>query len=397
MSAESSMPSIASLAGLRVVDLTTNVAGPFSTQILGDLGADVLKIERPTGDDTRGWGPPFWPDGESVTFSTLNRNKRSVVLDLGADDGRATLTALLETADILVVSMRPGAFEKMGYTEERLREINPRLIVCTISGYGATGPAASKPAYDPLMQAFSGLMSIVGEEGRPPVRIPVSVLDKGAGMWAVIGVLNALRMRDLTGKGSFVSTSLLETALMWEPAQLAGVAADGSVASQLGSATLGIAPYQAFETRDRYLIVAVGNQRLWVAFCGVLGQEQWMSDPRFVDNGSRFINRVALAELITAQMRTRDAAEWVAAFEAVGVPCSIIRRVDEVLADEQVAATGLIEQVPHPTNASYLQIHTPILTDGQRLPLRSRPPELGEHTQILRDEIDRSKESKNVG
>lgn len=369
-----------SLQGVKVVDLTTNVAGPFATQVLGDLGADVIKVERPAGDDTRGWGPPYWPDGESVTFSTLNRNKRSVVIDLATSAGKQRLRQLLVEADVVVQSMRPGAFDRLGFSEDVLRELNPGLVQCQITGFGATGPAAMKPAYDPLMQAFSGLMSLTGEPGRAPVRIPVSILDKGSGLWAVIGILNALRLRDRTGRGSTVSTSLLETALKWEPTQLAGVAADGSVAGQLGSATLGIAPYQAFAAKDRHLVVAVGNERLWDKFCRALERPDWPDDERFLTNADRFVNRELLAAEIEDELGRHEAAHWVEVFESVGIPCALIRRVDEVLEDEQVAATGVIEQVEHPDNPRYLMVHTPILTDGRRFDVRRRPPTLGEHS-----------------
>ncbi|MDQ1105701.1 CaiB/BaiF CoA transferase family protein [Nocardioides zeae] len=369
-----------SLGDIRVLDITTNVAGPFATQVLGDLGADVIKVERPSGgDDTRGWGPPYWPNGESVTFSTLNRNKRSLALDLSSDEGRERLRGLVAEADVLVENMRPGAMDRLGFGDDALRALNPRLVVCHITGFGP-GPSAAKPAYDPLMQAFSGLMGIVGEPGRAPVRIPVSVLDKGAGMWAVIGILNALRLREQTGAGSVVATSLLETALQWEPAQLLGVLADGSVAGQLGSATLGIAPYQAFLAQDRHLVIAVGNERLWSKFTAVMGREDWRTDERFVDNGSRFRNREVLAEEIEVELKSRPAQEWIATFEAVGIPCSLIRRVDEVLRDEQVVATGAVAPLEHPEVPAYATVHTPVRTDGEHFALRRRPPVLGEHS-----------------
>jgi crotonobetainyl-CoA:carnitine CoA-transferase CaiB-like acyl-CoA transferase len=375
------------LAGVRVLDVTTNVAGPFATQILGDLGADVVKVERPGGDDTRGWGPPNWPrSGESVTFSSLNRNKRSIALDLTAEQDRAVFERLLVGADVVVQSMRPGAFERLGYGYERLREINPAVVYAELRGFGPVGPRAEEPAYDPLMQAFSGLMSLTGEAGRAPARIPVSILDKGTGMWTAIGILNALRRRDETGTGAHVVTSLLETALTWESTQLTGYLANGEVPEPLGSATAGIAPYQAYATADAHIVIAAGNQRLWQKLCAALDRAELVDDPRFADNSRRFEQRAALEEELTATLRRRPAQEWVATLAQAGVPASVIRRVDEVVADEQVRALGALERVPHPIEEDYTLVHTPILTDGSRFPLRSHPPALDGDGAALRED-----------
>ena len=376
------------LAGVRVLDVTTNVAGPFATQILGDLGADVVKVERPSGgDDTRGWGPPNWPQsGESVTFSSLNRNKRSIALDLTAAEDRAVFERLLADADVLVQSMRPGAFERLGYGRERLQALNHALIYAELRGFGPLGPLADEPAYDPLMQAFSGLMSLTGEAGRAPVRIPVSILDKGTGLWTAIGILNALRRRDATGRGAHVVTSLLETALTWESTQLAGYLANGEVPEPLGSATAGIAPYQAFATADAHIVIAAGNQRLWQKLCVALERPELLEDERFADNSRRFENRDALERELTATLRTRPAERWVETLARAGVPASVIRRIDEVAEDAQVRALGALARVPHPTQEGYTLVHTPILTDGSRFPLRSNPPALDADGPALRED-----------
>lgn len=374
------------LAGLRVIDVTTNVAGPFATQILGDLGAEVVKVERPGGgDDTRGWGPPNWPaTGESITFSSLNRNKRSVVLDLAGAEDRTAFERLLHSADVIVQSMRPGAFERLGFSYDRLRQINARLIYAELRGFGHVGPCAEEPAYDPLMQAFSGLMSLNGEPGGPPARIPVSILDKGTGMWTAIGILNALRRRDETGAGAHVVTSLLETALMWEATQLAGYLAAGELPEPLGTATAGIAPYQAFATADAHIVIAAGNQRLWQKLCDTLQRLELIEDPRFATNARRFENREALERELTATLCTRPAARWIEELKRAGVPTSVIRRIDDVVEDEQVRALGALVQVPHPKQEGYTLVHTPIITDGGRFPMRHLPPALDADGSTLR-------------
>lgn len=378
-----------SLRGLRVVDLTTNVAGPWATQILGDLGADVIKVERDTGDDTRGWGPPFWPGSdESVSFSALNRSKRSIVLDLKTDEGTATLDRLIVGADVVIQNMRAGAFERLGYSWGRLQELNPDLVYADMSGFGHEGPRSHEPAYDPLMQAYSGLMSLTGEDGRPPVRIPVSVLDKGTGMWAVIGIFDALRKRDAGQGGTHLQFSLLETALAWIPGQLLGHVVTGRVPRRLGSATSGIAPYQAFETADGYLIVAAGNQRIWQRLCEVLERPDLVEDPRYVDNASRFQNLSELSDDLTAVFRTRVTDDWIDRLQAAQVPCSPINTVDKVVADDQVQALGTIERLPHPRGGhDYGVVHLPIRRGGDYHAIERLAPRLDEHGDEIRAEL----------
>lgn len=381
---------ITSLSGLAVLDVTTNVAGPFATQILGDLGADVLKVERPgSGDDTRGWGPPFWSNGQSVSFSSLNRNKRSIALDLKDTEDAAVFASLVAEADILVENMRAGSFAALGYDWERLHELNPRLIYARITGYGPRGSLAARPAYDPLIQAWSGLMSLNGEDGGGPARIPVSVLDKGSGMWAVIGILNALRLRDATGEGSEVVTSLLDTALTWEASQVAGYVADGRVPGRLGSATPGIAPYQTFDTQDRPIVIAAGNERLWLRLCEALGRTDLLEDERFRTNAARVVHRSELVTELESVLRRGTAVDWIDKLSMVGIPCVQVRTVDQVADDPYVASTGALVPMARDDvdGDKRIAVALPLEIDGQRFPIAAPPPELDEHGDAVRGEL----------
>ena len=376
-----------SLHGVRVVDLTTSVAGPFATQVLGDLGADVVKVERiGTGDDTRRWGPPFWGD-ESPMFMALNRAKRSLAVDLKTASGQQVLSRLLERADVLVQNLRPGALSNLGFTWERLQQINPRLIYADLSGYGPTGPMSSRPAYDPLMQGFSGLMSITGEEGRDPIRIPASILDQGTAMWTVIGILDALRSREQNGRGVLVETSLLQTALMWLPFQITGYLASGELPRRLGSGTMSIAPYQAFPTADGHLILAAGNDNLWRRLCEAIDRKDLLDDPRFVDNPTRVGHRDALSDEISAVLRTQPSAHWQEVLDQAGVPATPIQTLDEVVEHEQVKALEMLRRMPHPRIPDYTVVNTPIRTSGAYPATTTVPPLLGEHSRQVLAEL----------
>lgn len=376
-----------SLSGIRVLDVTVSVAGPFATQILGDLGADVVKVERPgTGDDTRTWGPPFW-EGEATTFLALNRNKRSLALDLKAPEGKEALRRLVARSDIVVQNLRAGVFAELGFSYEALRELNPGLIFCDMSGYGPAGPMKDLPAYDPLTQAFSGLMSLTGEEGRPPVRIPASILDQGTAMWTVVAALDALRARDATGHGAHVQTSLLQTALMWLPAQITGYLASGDVPRPLGSGTSTIAPYQAFPTGDGYLIVAAGNDNLWRRLCAAINRDELAGDPRFTDNPSRVRHRDELAAELSATFRSRPTGAWQKILDGAGVPTTAIQTLDQVVSHPQVQATGELAHVSHPRIGDFTVINTPILQDGAYPGVRHVPPLVGEHSAEILDEL----------
>lgn len=375
-----------SLEGVRVVDVTISVAGPFASQIMGDLGADVIKVERPpAGDDTRRWGPPFWgPD--SATFQGFNRNKRSLLADLSDEDDRKLLLQLLTEADVLVQNLRPGTLSRLGFGYEDLRRLNPRLVYCEINGYGTTGPLSDRPAYDPLMQAFGGLMSLTGEEGRPPVRVPASILDQGSAMWAVIGVLDALRRRDRSGEGALVQTSLLHTALMWLPPQLMGYFAAGVVPARLGSGTVGIAPYEAFPTADGWLIVGAGNEHLWQALCHAVKRTDLLVDPRFVSNPERVEHRQELHQELAAALGEESSEHWLETLSEHGVPVTPIQPIDEVVHHEQVAAIGAIADVPHPHLPQFRVINMPVQVDGAYYPIRLVPPTVGEHSEEIRAE-----------
>jgi crotonobetainyl-CoA:carnitine CoA-transferase CaiB-like acyl-CoA transferase len=365
------------LAGIVVVELGHSVAAPFAGQILGDLGAEVVKIEKPEGDDARKWGPPFL-DGVAATFQALNRNKRSVVCELRDDAQRGQLLQFIdERADIVLQNLRPGQVESLGLDAAALLARKPSLVYCNVGAFGAQGPLAGRPGYDPLMQAFGGIMSVVGEEGRPPVRVGPSIIDMGAGMWAAIGILSALLRRKESGKGGVVDVSLFETAATWMSMFVAQFLASGTLPQKNGSGQAGIVPYRAYRTADGDLVVAAGNDPLFGKFCGVLQHPQWAEDPHFRTNPDRVQNAGALYALIEAEMGKRASADWIAAFDAAGVPCAPVQNTGQMLTHEQTRALGLLQAVP---GLSVPLIALPISFDGQRAQARSAPPALGAHT-----------------
>lgn len=375
------------LEGIRVLDLTRALAGPFCTMMLGDLGADVIKIERPRqGDESRGWGPPFvgqpygpYP-GESAYFLAANRNKRSVTLDLSTAEGQRIAQQLAGLSDVLVENFRTGALHRLGLGYEDLAPLNPRLVYCSVSGYGRTGPCADWPGYDLILQAEGGLMGITGPEEGPPCRTGVPIVDITAGMFAATGILAALRARELMGRGQLVDASLLEA----EVALLTNVASNclvgGEGQRRLGNAHPNIAPYEAFQARDRWFALAANNERQWASLCRVIGRPDLVADPRFVDNKSRVSHRVSLCEILGAAFQTRDADEWLAELRAAEVACGPINSIGDVFEHPQAQARELVVQAEHPTAGSVSFPGFPYKLSQTPAGVRRPPPLLGEHT-----------------
>jgi crotonobetainyl-CoA:carnitine CoA-transferase CaiB-like acyl-CoA transferase len=368
------------LAGISVLDLTQNVAGPFCTLILGDLGADVIKVERPgRGDEVRAWAPPRW-NGESVMYLTLNRNKRGLALDLRAPEARPILDGLIRRADVLVQSFRAGGAEALGLGAAAARAANRRLVYCAVTAFGAEGPLRDLPGYDPMMQAQAGLMSLTGYPGQPPVRAGTSLVDMGTGMWAALGILAALRERDRTGEGAEVGTALYDTALAWIPYQLLGYLATGEVPRAQGSGAAMIVPYQAFETADGHLMIAAPTDALFARLAQALGRPDLAADPRFADNPSRVRHRDALIPALAAAARPEPTHALLDRLRAAGVPCAPLQRVDQVAADPQTKASEMVMPTPHPGIPDLRTIGLPLRWDGARLAPRRPPPRVGEHT-----------------
>jgi crotonobetainyl-CoA:carnitine CoA-transferase CaiB-like acyl-CoA transferase len=370
--------------GLVVVDLTQNVAGPFCTQILGDMGADVIKVERPgRGDDARAWAPPFWGE-ESATFLAFNRNKRSLALDLRREGGLEVLRRLVARADVFVQSLRAGAAAALRLDAPAACALNPRLVYCSITAFGARGPMAHLPGYDSLMQAYAGLMSVNGHPGQEPARVGTSIIDMGTGMWAALGIMAALRQRETSGRGAEVTTALFDTALMWMSYQAMGYLASGEVPQPQGSGTAMIAPYQAFATADGYTMIGAGSDALFARLATALDAPELLQDPRFVDNPSRVRHRAALVDVVTARTRTLKTADLLERLRAAGVPSAPIHTVDQVLQEPQTHASGMLVGAPHPRVPDYRSVGLPIQWDGRRPGVRRIPPRLGEHsTDVL--------------
>jgi crotonobetainyl-CoA:carnitine CoA-transferase CaiB-like acyl-CoA transferase len=375
------------LAGILVADLTQNVAGPLCTQILGDLGAEVVKVERPgRGDDARAWAPPYWGE-ESATFMGVNRNKRSLAVDMKQRDGRLVVERLIGRADVLVQSLRAGVIEELGLAWERAREINPRLVYCSVTAFGTEGPLADRPGYDPLMQALGGIMSINGHPGQAPARVPVSIVDMGTGMWAAIAILGALRERDRTGRGASVTTALYETALAWGVLQMNQFLGAGEVPLPQGSGTAMICPYEAFPTRDAWVMIAAASDALFAKACESLGVPGMPRDPRFKDNPSRVAHRTEVFESLSAVTRRFTSAEVLERLQRAGVPCAPILSLDKVAAEPQTVASGMLVPSKHPRLVDYRAVGLPIRWDGERPPVTRVPPLLGEHTAEVLGEL----------
>ena len=369
-------------AGLVVVELGHSVAAPFAGQIFSELGAQVIKIEKADGDDARKWGPPFW-EGAGAFFQALNRNKQSVVCDLRDPVQLAAVQQLIcERADIVLQNLRPGHVEKLGLDGPGLLERKPSLIYCNLGAFGREGPLKDRPGYDPLMQAFGGIMSTTGEPGRPPVRVGASIVDMGTGMWAVIGALAALHERHSTGRGRVVDVSLFETASCWVSLLAAQYLASGELAGKQGSGAPGIVPYKAYATRDGEIVVAAGSDGLFRSLAGALGRPEWRGDPRFADNPSRVAHEAELYGMIDEIIAQQPTAHWIASLEAVGVPCSPVNNLAEMLDHPQTAALGLVQDVP---GTAMRFIGLPLSLDGQRPQPVSPPPKLGEHNAILHE------------
>jgi crotonobetainyl-CoA:carnitine CoA-transferase CaiB-like acyl-CoA transferase len=368
------------LEGVVVADLTQNVAGPFCTQTLGDMGAEVIKVERPgRGDDARAWAPPFWGD-ESTTFLSMNRNKKSLALDLKRDGGLQILRRLIGRADVFVQSLRAGVVEELGLSFGDAIRINPRLVYCSVTAFGREGPLRDQPGYDALMQAYAGLMSVNGHPGQEPARLGTSVVDMGTGMWAALGIVAALRQRDATGAAVEVTTALFETALMWMSYHAMGYWGSGDVPQPTGSGTAMIAPYQAFPASDGYVMIGAGSDALFARVATALEAPALASDTRFIDNPARVRNRIALVDALSALTRRFKAADLVERLRAAGVPGTPILTLAAVLEEPQTGASGMVVRRSHPRLPDYRSIGLPVRWNGRRPQVRRVPPALAEHT-----------------
>ncbi|MFI6344229.1 CaiB/BaiF CoA transferase family protein [Streptomyces sp. NPDC050560] len=384
------------LAGIRVLDLTQVMSGPFCTMVLADLGADVIKVENPDhGDQTRkSWGRSVVGD-DSRAFLSLNRNKRSVVLDLKSDTGRRTFLGLARTADVVIENFRPGVASRLGVDYDAVRAANPGVVYASISGFGQTGPYAAYPGYDLIAQAMTGVMSVMGEPGRPPVKSAIPVADLGSGLFCAIGVLAALRARDADGEGQYLETSLFDAALalsVWESTEFWST---GEPPAPLGSANRMSAPYQALATRDGHLTVGANNERLWQRLCTVLDTPHLFTDPRFADNDHRMLNQAVLAEELERTLRTRDTDDWVAALLGAGVPAGPIRDYRQVLTeDEHVRARAMVTAFHHPVEGETPVLGSPLKLSGTPVRPPAPAPLLGQHTAEVLEELEDRREEE---
>jgi formyl-CoA transferase/CoA:oxalate CoA-transferase len=371
------------LEGTRVVDLTQALAGPYCTMLLGDLGADVIKVEPPgQGDMSRGWGPPFI-EGESAYFLSVNRNKRGLTVNFKTSEGQRILHQLAEEADVFIVNIpRMESLQRGRIDPKTLQSLNPRLIYCAISGYGFTGPKAGRGGYDVVAQGEAGLMSLTGEPDGGPSRFPTPMADISAGIYATIGILSALLAREKTGQGQFLDVALLDSQVTWLANVGGSYFATGQRPSRLGNVHPTITPYQPFRARDKHIIIAVGTERLWQRFCALLGiDDTIMVDPRFVTNAKRNEHRDELIPLLQEILEKKEADYWLERFVAEGIPCGPINFPDETLADPQLLARGMIVELEHPLAGLVRSIGNPVHLSETPITYRLPPPLLGEHNE----------------
>ena len=378
------------LEGIRVLDLTRALAGPFCTLMLGDNGADVIKIEIPgTGDDTRHWGPPFI-ESESAYYLSINRNKRSLTLNLRDPEAKEIFLKLARTADVVVENFTPGVMGRFGLDYDAVQVINPGIIYCSISGFGQDGPYRERPAYDQIMQGLGGLMSVTGESEGEPQKIGLAITDIGAGMWAAFAIMAAFHHKEKEGKnqGQYIDISMLDSQIAWLTYQAAYFFATGTAPQRLGAAHPTLVPYQGFICQDgKRINVAVGSERIWERFCKAMNREDMFANPDYSSNGARVNNRATLIPLLQEYFLTRPVDDWVKDLQAASVPCGPINDIADVFADSQVLARQMFQEMPHPTLGSIKQTGLPIKFSKTPGGLDRHPPLLGEHNQQLLSEL----------
>ncbi len=368
-------------SGITVIEIGHSIAAPYAGMILGELGAEVIKVENPNGGDAcRGWGPPF-SDGTATAFHAFNRAKRGVTIDLMDPAQVAQLRGLIrDCADVLIHNLKYGALDRFGLSQNSLTAEKPSLVYCNIGAFGSAGPLRDRPGYDPMMQAYGGLMSLLGEDGRPPVRVTVSIIDMATAMWAVIAILAALQERGRTGHGVVVDTSLYETTLAWMTLPISAYLANGEIPTRHGSGVEQIVPYQAFAAADGHIMVAAGNDNLFRRLCSAIGRPGLAEDKRFRSNSDRVVNRRTLIPLLADLFAAEPIAVWAARLDAAGIPNGPIRTVDQVVADAQTAALGMIQNL-----SAISLVGLPLSFDGARPPLAKLAPRLGEDNPMIID------------
>ena len=376
------------LAGITILDLTRVLSGPYCTMMLADMGARVIKVEQPgRGDETRAWGPPF-PGGESAYYLSVNRNKQSITLDFKHAAGRRLMEQLVARADVLVENFKPGTLERQGLAYDQLAERYPRLVYCSVSGFGQTGPRRALPGYDAVIQAEGGLMSITGPGDGPGFRLGVAIADIVAGMFAAHGIVLALYARERTGLGQLVDVAMLDSVAALLTYQAGIYFATGQAPHRMGNRHPTIVPYETFDTADGAIVIAVGNDEQWRRFCTVLELPDLAEDPRFATNRSRVTAHDELHPLLDRRVRTRTRDEWIERLSAAGIPCGAVKDLGQVLNDPQLVARDMIEQLSHSKVGALKLLGVPIKLSGTPGRVASPPPRLGEHTDaILREDL----------
>lgn len=369
------------LDGIKVLDLSRALAGPYCTMMLADMGAEIIKVEMPgTGDDSRAWGPPF-VEGESAYFMSINRNKKSITLDMKGSKAIEIIMKLIKGSDVLVENFRPGAMERLGLAYQQVKAMNPRLVYCSISGFGQNGPYRMLPGFDQVLQGMGGLMSITGEPDGPPVKVGVPIADITAGMFAAYGIAIALFTREKTGSGQMVDISLLDSQVALLTYRAGSFFASGEIPKRVGSGHPVIVPYQAFKAKDVYINIAVGNDQLWGKFCKAVGLEDIMNDPRFATNAKRVQNRNEVVKAVGDLIATKNGEEWLKILTDAGIPCGPIYTVDKIFSDPQVIHRQMVAELHHPKAGTIKVTGNPVkLSDTPGEPSVA-PPLLGQHTQ----------------
>jgi len=374
------------LKGIKVLDLTRALAGPYCTMLLADYGAEVIKVELPgTGDDTRGWGPPFI-QGESAYFLSINRNKKSLTLDMKNPKSKDILERMIKQSDVLVENFRPGAADRLGLGYEQVKKLNPKIIYCSISGFGQDGPYRELPGFDQTLQGMGGMMSITGEPDGPPMKVGVAIADISGGMFAGFGIMLALFHREKTGKGQWVDTSLLDSQIAWLTYRAGEFFVSGKLPEKVGSGHPMIVPYQAFKAKDEYINIAVGNDQLWKRFCKVINMENIMDDPKFATNAKRVENRKELIAILSKIIETKTGAEWLKLLEDAGIPAGPIYTLDKLFSDPQVLHRKMMVELTHPKAGKIKVTGVPVKLSEAPGEITAPPPLLGQHNkEVLKD------------